>query len=143
MTRYNDTDITQVHEVREFMHVQAELDRLKQKHPEVFKELTAIAESYNQKLDAADSVCRARGISCGPFEFYQKSEKMDWDGLYDDTGREVFINAGGEIKTITVKNGDKAKVKAAAERGVISKDTLRKHLKSSARYHKPSKIELP
>lgn len=143
MARYNDTDISQIPEVQDFIKTQAELDQLKLKHPEVFQTLAELQEEYNQRLDAAHKACRARGASCGPFEFYQQAESIDVDGLYDALGRNSFLAAGGEIKTITTKSIDKTKAKAAAQRGVIPPETLEAHTKIQQRYHKPSKIELP
>lgn len=141
MTRFNEKDISDIAEVREFIKAQAEMDRFKSQHEKVFEEYDKLVEDYNQKLEAAEKAVRSQEVSCGPFEYYQKQIKWDVDGLFDDLGRDRFLKIGGTINTVTQKAIDKTKIESAAQQGLIPSDVVERRRKVSPRYHTPNKVE--
>ena len=129
--------------VQEFMQAKEILLRFKQQHAKVFEAFAAIAEDYNQKLEAAEKACRSQGVGCGPFDFYQEQITIDEKALYEWAGtREKFVAVGGQLSTVTTKKADKAKVLAAIKTGVIPKTAAVKIVKTSPRYHIPDKVNL-
>lgn len=134
---------SQVPEVLDFMEAQDRLDEFKKKHADILVELDAIAEDYNQKLEAADKAVRARAATCGPFENYQTVTSYDAKALFELLGKEKFIQVGGKLGTETTYNVDKARIEASISKNLIPADVIERFKKESPRYHKPEKIILP
>ncbi len=132
-----------VPEVLDFLEAQERLDNFKKQHEAVFKELEEIASEYNQKLEAADKVCRSKAISCGPFDLYQKQTTYDAKVLYDALGRERFLQVGGKVEQKISYEVDKSKIEASISKNLIPSDVVESFRKESPRFHKPPKIEVP
>lgn len=143
MSAINSKDITEIQEVREFISAQAALIEFKERNAPVFEQFEHLAESYNQRLEAAEKVCRTQGVSCGPFEMYQAQTKIDGHALHDSVGRENFVSIGGEINTKVEYKVDKARFEAAVAKGVIPQNVIDRVVSVSPRYHVPNKVEMP
>jgi len=129
-----------VPEVERFIEAQERVQRLKDAYPEVFEQLDKLAEEYNASLEAADKACRSAKISCGPFVLYQTSTKYNVEKLYEELGRERFLEVGGSTKTVTVYEVDKARLEAHIAANSIPKAVLNEVREISPRYKKPEKI---
>jgi hypothetical protein len=140
--RKNDTDVTQISEVRDFMRAEAALEQFKEQNSELMTQLSSLTEDYNQKLEAAEKVVRAKKVSCGPFEFYQEKTTYDPKTLFDSVGRDRFLQVGGITKTVTEYSLDKERVKQAIAKKDIPKEVVEAFVKVTAVYHKPDKITL-
>ena len=135
--------------VADFVAVQSELINFMQTHQAVFAAYINIAERYNSALESADkqlralSVERGVGISCGPFMFQHFNPKYDADALLEQVGPDVYEQLGGEIKTIQVRQLDKAMIESQINRGAVPADLIAKFVKMSPNYKKPDKVEIP
>lgn len=130
----------QIPEVEHFLQVKERIENLKEAYPEVFEQLGQLAQDYNQALEAADKVVRAKKVSCGPFDLYQWQTRYNPEKLYEELGRDEFLKVGGTIKTITTYDVDKAKLEAHITSGVIASEVVEVVRDVSPRYKKPEKI---
>lgn len=133
---------SQVQEVMDFMEAEERLSEFKQQHGDMFKQFEELAADYNQKLEAAEKVCRSKQISCGPFDLYQTQTTYDAKVLFDSLGRERFIQVGGVMNTITSYEVDKTRIEASISKSLIPSDVVEIFKKTSPRFHKPSKMEI-
>jgi hypothetical protein len=140
ITKANETDIP---EVIEFLQAQAAIQEFKQEYPEVFEQFEQLVESYNTKLEAAEKVCRAAEVNCGPFDLYQYNTKYDAQALFAAVGRDKFLELGGSTGTATTYDIDKSRFEAAVAAKKVSKDIITAVRKETPNYHKPSKLVLP
>lgn len=136
-------DIGEIPEVIEFVDAQEALQEFKQEHAAVFETLAQLTERYNASLEQADKVCRARQVSCGPFDLYQFSTKYDAEALYNAVGRDKFLELGGKIDTVTAFSVDKGKLEACIAQRKIESDVVDRVRKETPNYHKPEKVQLP
>jgi hypothetical protein len=143
MSLINQKDISEIQEVREFVSAQAALAEFKEQNAPVFEQFEHLAETYNQRLEAAEKICRANAISCGPFEMYQTQTKIDGQALHNAVGRENFVTIGGEINTKVEYKVDKARFEAAVARGLVTQPVIDRVVSVSPRYHMPGKVEMP
>lgn len=133
---------TTIPEVEHFLDVRNKVERLKEAYPEVFEQLATLATDYNQALEAADKVVRGKQVSCGPFDLYQWSTTYDAEKLYEELGKDEFLKVGGQIKTVTTYDIDKAKLEARITSGAIPGEVVTIVKKTSPRYKKPEKINI-
>lgn len=132
----------QVPEVQHFIEVGEKIERLKEAYPEVFEQLQSLTEEFNAALESADKACRAKKISCGPFDLYQWQTKYNAEKLYEEVGRDKFLEIGGKISTVTQYDVDKAKLEAHISSGAIEKEVVDVVKETSPRYKKPEKIHI-
>jgi hypothetical protein len=140
MPRYNSIDPSQIPEVMAFEEAQQMLDVFKDKHSHIFQEYDELIQARNIKLEAADKVVRAKKVSCGDWELYQRQKTFDADALYEALGRDQFLAVGGVLQTVTNRSIDKAKLEASIARGDIPKKVLDVVVSESPRYHAPKAI---
>lgn len=136
-------DISEIPEVIEFVDAQEELQLFQQEHAAIFTKLAQLADRYNTSLEQADKVCRARGVSCGPFDLYQFSTKYDAEALYNAVGRDKFLELGGKIEQVTQYAVDKGKLEASIAQRKVEGDIVDRVRKETPNYHKPEKVTLP
>jgi hypothetical protein len=79
-------------------------------------------------------------VSCGSWELYQKQTTYDADALYDALGMEKFMAVGGTLNTVTKRDIDKTKFKAAIARNDVPPEVVESISKISPRYHAPKKL---
>lgn len=139
----NKLSVKEVPEVQEFLDVEQELNSFREQHTDVFEKFDELAAEYNQKLEAADKVVRAKKVSCGPWDLYQEQLRYDAKILFESVGRERFINVGGTMETQTVYGVEKTRIEASIKQGLIPTDVTNQFRKVSARFHKPNKVDLP
>lgn len=132
--------VDEVPEVQHFMEVQSKIERLKEAYPEVFEKLGELAADYNQALEAADKVLRAKKASCGPFTLSSVAVTYDAEKLHEELGRAEFLKVGGQIKTVTKYDVDKAKFEAHSTSGIVPNEVIESVRTVSPRYKKPEKI---
>jgi hypothetical protein len=130
----------QVKEVADFLEAFRQVEAFKEQHSDVFAQYEVLARQYNQKLEAAEKICRQQRVTCGPFELYQFSTVYDAKILYDMIGHDMFFRVGGNTKQETVYGVDKAKVKVAIEQGTVPSDVVEAFRKVTPSFHKPEKI---
>lgn len=133
---------SQIPEVEHFVEIQARVERLKEAYPEVFEQLATLQVDYNQALEAAEKVVRGKQVSCGPFNIFQTRTSYDAEKLYEELGKDEFLKVGGQIKTITTYDVDKAKLEAHITGGVVPKEVADNVKKVSPSYKKPEKINV-
>lgn len=130
-------------EVVAFLQAQAAIQEFKQEHPEVFEQFEGLVEQYNSTREAAEQVCRAAEVKCGPFDLYQYGTKYDGKQLFDAVGREKFLELGGTIGTKPIYEIDKTRFEAAVAAKKLSKDVVERVRKEEPRYHVPDKLVIP
>ena len=129
-------------EVAAFVEAKERVDRLKEAYPEVFEQLSILAEDYNSTLEAAFKAVKAKNVSCGPFDRYQEQKKYDASKLYDAVGRERFLELGGKTTTVTEFSVDRARLEASIAASMVPQDVVEEVLIISPRYKQPEKITL-
>jgi hypothetical protein len=127
-------------EVAAFIEAELKIERLKAAYPEVFEQFQQLAEEYNTQLESAEKAVRGRGVSCGPFTVMSSTNKYDPDKLFEELGREKFLELGGTVKTITVYDVDKARLEAHIAAGAVPDAVLGETRTIVHRYKKPEKI---
>lgn len=137
--RYNEVDVNDVREVAEFEQAKIMLERFREAHAPIFEQYSEIVDIYNSRLEAADKAVRAAEISCGSWELYQKQVTYDPDALYDALGMDKFLAVGGTLNTVTKRDIDKTKFKAAIARNEVPSGVVETVSKISPRYHAPKK----
>lgn len=136
-------DPSEIVEVQEFIAAEHELSTFREEHSAVFEKFDELAVNYNQKLEAADKVVRAKQVSCGPWDLYQEQVKYDAKILFESVGRERFISVGGTMETQTIYGVDKSRIEASINQGLIPTDVAAQFRSVSPRFHKPNKVDLP
>lgn len=129
-------------EVARFIEAQERINRLKEAYPEIFEQFESLKDEYNSALEAADKAVRARGVSCGPFTMMNTATKYDPTKLYEEVGRDKFLEFGGVEKTITVFELDKARFDSCIAAGAVPSSIVGDVKSVTPRYKKPEKIIL-
>ena len=139
----NDLSVDDIIEVQHFMEVQAKYEEFKEKHSAVFAELQLIAEEYNTALESADKAVRAKQIACGPFRILNHSTRYDAEKLYEELGKDTFLNSGGVIKSKTIYDLDKPRFEAQVAANMIPAEVVEVVKSTAARYASIGNIVLP
>lgn len=129
-------------EVASFLEAQTRIQRLKEAYPEIFEQLEQLKDDYNAKLEAADKAVRAKQVSCGPFQLSSVAVKYDANKLYEEVGRDRFLEIGGMMKTVQVYEVDRARLEANIASGTLSKQVVDEVRDISPRYKKPEKVSI-
>lgn len=104
--------------VQEFLTAESELKEFVAQHDKVFDQYRSLVERRNAALENADKAVRAtKGDECGPFKVSRTTTEYKPEILYEELGRETFLQLGGKIDTKTVYDIDKTRVEAAIARG--------------------------
>lgn len=136
-------EVATIPEVIEFVDAQATIEEFKADNVAVFAMLAELTDRYNTALEQADKVCRARGVSCGPFDLYQFSVKYDAEALYNAVGRDKFLELGGKIEVQTVYDVDKGRLEAMAAQRKVPEEVISQVRKETPAFHKPPKLVVP
>ncbi len=136
-------DPAEIPEVVEFMDAQRAIQEFKEMHADVFKDLDGLVERHNTALEQADKVCRARQVSCGPFDLYQFTTKYDAEALFNAVGRDTFLEIGGKLETVTKYEVDKGKLEACIAQKKVDKEVAERVRKDTPAFHKPQQLVLP
>lgn len=130
-------------EVLAFLQAKADLEEFKQQNQELFDTLEALGERYNTALEAAEKVCRAAEVNCGPFDLYQFTTKYSGEKLFNAVGRDKFLELGGAIGSKPTYEIDKSRFEAAVAAKKVSKEIVSQVRTETPNYHKPDKLVLP
>ena len=130
-------------EVVDFIDADAALREFKEEHGELFEQLALLSERRNAALEQAEKVCRAREVSCGPFNLYQFAVKYDATALFDLVGRTKFLELGGSINSVPEYTIDKGRLEAVIAQGKLPDDVVKAVRKETPNFHKPEKLVLP
>jgi len=134
----------EIPEVAAFEVVAQELDEFKKANTEFFERLEQLVDRYNATLDMAEKACRARQVSCGPFRLTGRpSISYNWAELYEEMGRDWFLEHGGTITPSVIYGGDKAKVELAYASKQLPQEVADKVRAVRCSYHKPNKLVIP
>lgn len=136
-------DIGAIPEVVNFVDAQEALKEFREEHADVFAQLDQLVDRYNTSLEQAEKVCRAKAVSCGPFNLYQFTTKYDAEALYNAVGRDRFLELGGKIETITKYEVDRGKLEASIAQNKLDTGVVDRVRKETANFHKPDKVNLP
>lgn len=140
MGKFNTTDPVEIPAVVDYMDAADKLREFKEEHADVFEAYDFLVQEHNNKLEAAEKVVRAQGVSCGPFDLYQYQTKFDAEKLYDAVQREEFLRLGGKIETVPVYSVDKNIFEAKLAQGAVPKNVVDVVVKTSPRYKTPDKL---
>jgi hypothetical protein len=132
-----------VPEVEAFLEADKRIQNLKEQYPGVFEELEELVRNRNTLLEAADTVVRARGVTCGPFNLYQYRTTFNAQAFYDAVGREEFLRLGGSIQNIPQYDIDKKKFEAFVAQGEIEEVIVKNVVSHGPSYKKPEKLIVP
>ena len=135
--------LADVPEVIEYVNASDAITEFKSEHAEVFTQLDTLVERHNTALQQADKVCRANGVSCGPFDLYQFSTKYDAEALFNAVGRDRFLQLGGKLETQTVYSVDKGRLEAAIAQDKLPDDVVEQVRKETPNFHKPDPLVIP
>lgn len=139
---YNTVEPKDVPEVMAYVEASQQLESFRTLHKKIFQQYMELAENTNQKREAADKAVRAKGVSCGPWEYYQNQEKFNAQALYETLGQSEFLRVGGILQTKTVYDVDKNKINSAIARGEISQDVASVVKTIIQKYHAPKDVGL-
>lgn len=130
-------------EVKAFIEARDRLDAFADQHPAFMREYERLVEEYNQKLGAADHVCRARAVSSGPWQIDKRQIRYHADLIAKHLGRERFEAIGGAALAVTQYSIERHRVVAALESGAIPRAVV-KHVRTITRtYQSPKPGRLP
>lgn len=127
-------------EVEEYMDLKRELDSFKAENETVFIVYADLVDRYNTALEAAEIAVRAKGVTCGPFENFSVSTKIDAEKMLEELGEKLFHAVGGKSGTKVVYTVDAAMVKAAIASGKVPAECVPNFVKEVPSYHVPVKI---
>jgi hypothetical protein len=136
----NPMDPNDIPEVAAYVESKEMLEAFRKNHAQVFSSYEQLVADLNQKMEAADKVVRAQGISCADWDLYQTQTKIDAEALFNALGMDLFLQVGGKTGSKTTYSVDKATVQAAAARGDIPKAVVDGVVKESPRYHAPTPL---
>jgi hypothetical protein len=139
----NRVPTQQIPEVAAFEDVKQRFEQFKADNPQFFEYLQAIAEEYNDKLQAADKAVRAQKVSCGDFLLKTSQTRYYPEDLYNAVGREEFLELGGKLSTRTVYEVDKKRLDAAITAGRVPEDLIPDVRKVTPVFKKPEQVVLP
>lgn len=129
-------------EVEEFVDLKREIDTFKAEHEHVFIQFADLVDRYNTALEAAEVTVRARGVTCGPFENFSVSTKINAEKALEELGVDLFHKVGGKSIKKTVYEVDKAVMLAAIAAGTVPADSVPHFVQESPSYHVPVKINV-
>ena len=132
-----------VPEVEEFLLSAERVKAFKEQHAKILGQLDALANDYNQKLEAAEKATRQLGVSCGPFDLFQVQVKYDAKALYESLGHDGFLAVGGTLSTQRVYDVDKSRIRVEIAANKIAEEVVKHFVSETNKYHKPEKIVLP
>lgn len=126
--------------VEDFVEADKKVQAFKDKHPKIFEEYRTLVEQRNALLQAAEKVVRSMKVSCGPFELYQQAVKIDTTKLFEELGRDGFLEAGGTIETRPVYEIDPTVFETNVIRKIIPDEVAKEVVEYAPRYHMPKPI---
>lgn len=130
-------------EVLDFMEVKDKYEAFREEYKDVIDILESISAEYNAALEAADKAVRAHGVSCGPFDAYQRNVSYDPVALYDAVGKDRFIELGGQIQTKLVYEVDRARLEAMIAQNRLPADVIDAVRSETVKYRRLKRMELP
>lgn len=137
-------DPQEVPEVLNYLEVAEEIEEFKERHKDVFSYFSALLEKRDAALEEAEKACRGSFMSCGPFECYQVSTRIDAKALLDALGDpDIFLKIGGAITTETKFDVDKKKLEGAVAKGLVPPAVLEEAVKHSPTFRMPKKSVMP
>ena len=139
---YNPVPPNEIPEVQAFENAKQALEQFKAANAGVLEAFAWYAREYNDKLEAADKAVRARGASCGDFDYYQKATKIDAAALYTALGREEFVAAGGTVKMVAEYKIDAKRLEQAVATKKIDPALAAEVTRVEARYKTPKPVSL-
>jgi hypothetical protein len=143
MSNLDPVPVTDIPEVLRFQQAQERYKQFQDANPQLFEYLEALQQEYNTALEAADKAVRARSVSCGDFDLYTRTQKVDAKALHDAVGRQPFIDLGGHVGSVATYTIDKKLVERAVVTGVLNKTIAEEVTSNTAAYHAPKPISLP
>jgi hypothetical protein len=140
----NDRPTSAIPEVQEFEKARRELEDFKASNVDFFEALGALVDRYNSTYDMASKAVKAKQVSCGPFVLTGRpTVKWDAEKLYEEMGRDFFLEHGGVEKQVVVREIDKSKVEAAYVQKLIPEEVADVARKVRVAHHSPDKVVLP
>ena len=130
-------------EVDAFLASRAQLDAFADRNPTFIREYERRVEDYNQKLQDADHVCRARAVSCGPWQIEKRQIRYHAERIAELLGRERFEAIGGTAKTVTQYSIERQRVVAALKSGAIPRALVNDVRTITPTYQSPKPGRLP
>ncbi len=130
-------------EVTAFLAARDELDTFTRAHPDIIREYRRRAEDLDQKRQDADHVCRAKGISCGPWRIKNRATRYRADRIREVLGPKAFKAIGGKTETVAVHSIAKEHVEDAIKTGKISRAILKDIRTITPNYKSPKPGRLP
>lgn len=143
MSKRDEIPPESIPEVAKFIEIQQRYEQWRSQNQQFFDYLNQVSVEYNEALSAAETACRQRQVSCGPFVKYSVSSRYDADAMYDIYGREAFLELGGTLETVQKRGLDKKRVDFAITTGKIDPERAKLIKKEAGTYHKPGLISIP
>ena len=118
----------------EIIEVQ-ELLAFEERNHDDLKRIRPLLEERDALIQAAEKAVRARNVSCDRFILLSQSETVNWEKLFDELGREKFMElAGGIIQTVPKYSGDLATYQNAVASGKIGEAIDQRVYRQVSRY---------
>jgi hypothetical protein len=143
MARHNEVPINSVPEVAALEQTKARMRKFMEDNSQFFEWWTELVEEYNDRLQAAEKAVRARQVSCGELELGSYQTRYDWEYMYERYGREGFLERGGKLNTVVVKDGDKKRVDMQIDSGKIPAEDAQHIRKKGPKFTIPKPIGMP
>jgi len=135
--------VDQVIEVMEFVEAQDELEQFIANNQDLYDELCRLAQERNTRLEAADKVVRAAGVSVGPFNKISESKKINAEKLYEEIGAEDFVKVGGYTETVTAYKVDRERFLSLVRASQVPQEIVEVVVKDTASYANIPRYVLP
>jgi hypothetical protein len=142
-TNKKTVPVDTIEEVRQFEATRREMMAFMEKHSKTFEQMRALANEYNQTLEAAEKAVKAKGVNCGPFQILSIATTYDVDSLFEEIGPKEFARLGGGQETVVKHTMDKATIEAAIVRRDIPEEIADKVKQVQARYKRIPPVSLP
>lgn len=133
----------EVPEVQDLLDTEKEIAELVATNPDFYRKLCELVEERNTRLQAAEKVVRASGVTCGPFLKHSETLDIDVEKLFDELGEEGFKEVGGYTEKVTVYKVDRTRFTSHLEAGHVPDEVKESCTAIKRSYKKPDPYKLP
>lgn len=133
----------EIPEVRELLEAEERIQELLATNPEFYKQLCDLVSERNQKLEAAEKVVRAQGVSCGPFTKKSETIFINAEKLFDELGEEGYKAVGGYTETVVEYKVDRTRFLTYLASNQIPEDVAAVCTEKRPSYSSPDAFHLP
>lgn len=129
--------------VAELLKAEAELQEFIDNNKALYEQLRELIEMRNTKLEAAEKIVRAEGVTCGPFIKKSETTDINVEKLFDELGEDAFKTVGGYTETVTEYKIDRERFLSYLASGQIPDEVAEVCTKTKRSYTTPDPFKIP